>query len=139
MYAPHWDEDVNDPRLMRLAVSVGVLLSGWALLCFTLGEIENEASGRGAEFAWLELGQQRAKDIVNHDRLGFSRLGWRSARALDRAMGRLSGLGNNAARGWPLAIACGGISLGFGVVGFYATLVIGTRFTENRPVERQPE
>jgi hypothetical protein len=113
-------------KLHRIALVVTGAASSLVLICFALGEIENEASGRGPEFDCFGLGQQRAKNILYWDRIGLASVGWRSARAMNRAMGEYSGLGNNFARGWVMAVACGFVALSVGASGYYFTLSVGT-------------
>ena len=91
-----------------------------------LGAVENEASGRGAEFTWMRLGEERARNIVWHDRLGLADVGWRTARALNRTIGGVTGIGNNAARGWPLALVCAGTCIDAGAFAFYLTLFVAS-------------
>ena len=108
------------------------------LLSFALGEIENEASGRGPEFECLRLGQQRAKELVYWDRFGLASVGWHAARAMNRAIGEHSGLGNNSARGWVLALACAVVALSVGACGYYFTLSVGMlnkKLSQNKPRE----
>jgi hypothetical protein len=118
--------------LHKFALGVGVAAFSVALLSFVLGEIENEASGRGPELEFMRLGQEKAKGIVYWDRAGFGDVGLRTARAINRAIGEHSGLGNNFARGWVLAIAGGCIALGVGVCGYYLTLAVGAPFPKRQ-------
>lgn len=112
-------------KLHKIALIVAGTASLIVLICFALGEIENEASGRGPEFECLRLGQQRAKDIVYWDRLGLGSVGWRSARTMSRAMGEHSGLGNNFARGWVSALVCAFVVLSVGACCYYFSLSVG--------------
>jgi len=111
---------------LRRSAFVGGAAFLLSLLCFVLGAVENEASGRGAEFTWMRLGEERARNIVWHDRLGLADVGWRTARALNRTIGGVTGIGNNAARGWPLALVCAGTCIDAGAFAFYLTLFVAS-------------
>lgn len=126
---------LSSKRLHRIALAIAGATSLVVILTFALGQIENEASGRGAEFKWSRLGQDRANDIVYWDRLGLSHVGWRSARAINRAIGEHSGMGNSFARSWVLASACGFIAIGAGATSYLIALVLvasaSKRFAEH--------
>jgi len=115
----------SSKRIHRIALAVAGAITFMVLLTFSLGQIQNEASGRGAEFEWLRLGQERANDILDWDRLGLSHIGWQSGRAINRAIGEHSGMGNNFARGWVLLSACGCVALGLGASSYLIALVLG--------------
>lgn len=126
---------LTSKRLHRIALVIAGATSFLVILTFALGQIENEASGRGSEFEWSRLGKERANDIVYWDGLGLSHIGWRSARAINRAIGEHSGMGNNFARGWVLASACGFIIVGAGATSYLITLILGAS-ASNRFAER---
>jgi hypothetical protein len=112
-------------RLHRIATLIGSALASVAFLSFALGEIRVEASGLGAHYKWISLGQERAKDIVYWDRTGLGNIGWDTARTMYRTIGEQSGLGYNFASRWLLVPACGSVVIGVGVLGYYLTLVAG--------------
>lgn len=104
---------------------MGAAIAAVVLVSFALGEIMVDASGRGAEFEWIGLGQERAKDIAYWDRTGLGYVGWDTARMMNRAIGDYSGLGNSFASGWVLVLACGCVAIGAGSLGYFLTVVAG--------------
>lgn len=107
-----------------VAFSIGWVVTSVIFLSFALGEIQEEASGRGSEFDWLRMGQSRAKDIVYWDFVGLSNFGWRTARCINRGIGRYSGFGDNFARRWVLASGCDAFAIGAGGCAYLGVLVV---------------
>lgn len=120
---------------------MGAAFASVFLLSFTLGEIRNEASGRGAEFDLISLGQERANEMVYWDGIGLGRFGWDTARMMNRAIGEHSGLGNSFARGWILALACGYVIVGAGALGYWFTVWISlslSKLLKSKMLAEQP-